>query len=100
MDPYFMHKIGKNGEVISKKFDTKKLPVGWWDSPKAAKEAKNKPAVKKVDEVEDDNSTGTNQQLSETSGNTGRGSDTGIGDQLGCLEPVESDAKPVAKRWG
>ena len=64
MDPYWMYKV-KKGQVASKLFDTKKEPKGWYDSPKAAKAAKEESEIDlaTAEALDDDNSTGSHNQL-------------------------------------
>ena len=85
-----MYKVGKDGKVEAKLFDTKKEPKGWSDSPKAAK-------AKKQTEKVDDNSARDNQQLSLASGDTGAEPDVTGGNELGCVKPIEPDVRQMEK---
>ena len=53
MDPYWMYKVGKDGEVMSKLFTTKKEPKGWYDNPKKAKAGEVEEVVEEVETVEE-----------------------------------------------
>lgn len=93
----------KDGEVINQLFPMGnkdwKISKGWYESPKAAKAAGAKSLETKLGKS-DDNSSRFNKQLSEAGGDTGRGSDAGRGNQLGCFEPSEQDDSSVAQLRG
>ena len=67
VDPWCMYQV-KDGKVINDLFQPSMIPEGWYDSPKAAREA-----VTKIDgrtkegrqqrAILDDNSSGSNQQV-------------------------------------
>ena len=64
MDDYWMFKVGKDGEVMLKLFNTKKLPKGWSDSPKAARAAVEAKKLEKKLGKSNDDSSGFNKLFS------------------------------------
>ena len=101
MDPYFMFRTVK-GKLESKLFDTKVPPKGWRDTPKevvkeVVEEVEAVVETIEVEIIEDDNSAEPDRQLSEASGDTGGQSDADGGNELGRVEPLESDDFTLAK---
>ena len=71
MDPYWMYKVGKDGEVMSKLFTTKKEPKGWYDNPKKAKAGEVEEVVEEViEEVETVEEVAEETQEETTNGNS------------------------------
>ena len=77
MDPYWMYKVGKDGEVMSKLFTTKKEPKGWYDNPKKAKAGEVEEVVEAEEVVEEVIET-VEEVAEETQEETTNGDSTGF----------------------
>ena len=58
-DPWCMYQVADDGTVTNKMFNPDKIPRGWYDSPGAARKAKEK-----REEKVNGNSPGSNKQRS------------------------------------